>query len=407
MAKKYKNFKDAWKDGFEGLTIYLTRIEENAVETFKNFWGAIKVAIFSCLMLFVLLFATIHTGNQTMALIMAIASTILFFFVRYIATIASKSLRGINKVPGANLIADELAGLFYPLITTSLIFAFSSFWIGIKGYEMVTTEMALAIYTASLFFLIFLVWAGSKKKVIGYILAGIVIFMLVQKAMPEQYRWVYRSIYSYGQYKGAQADRYSRDKQADARATYSYVIDAGVFYEGDKPALKDGKKIVATVNTKVMILDVKDNRPEEIGDPMEKVILADEYGTFFKSTKPYSYPRAKLGKYMVVSDFNREKVKSPGQKLDWKTVFPPHTYTGHGMGEKDIIPEDLPYFGKDILKGDKIIIKGKKFKFLDSVWGEYENYAETICGVSVEKPDTIGVRAPAGEKITIEVKRFM
>jgi tetratricopeptide (TPR) repeat protein len=80
-------------------------------------------------------------------------------------------------------------------------------------------------------------------------------------------------------------------------------------------------------------------------------------------------------------------------------------YTGVGMGEKDIIPEGLPYFGKDILKGDKIIIKGKRFKFLDSVWGEYEDYAETICGISVEIPDTIGVRAPAGEKITIEIKR--
>jgi hypothetical protein len=131
-----------------------------------------------------------------------------------------------------------------------------------------------------------------------------------------------------------------------------------------------------------------------------KVKYDPETGDLIRRNVPKSY----LIEYLANKNKFSGNETGAGQKKGWEKVFF-REYIGQGMNKGDIIP-GLPVLFKDILKQDKIIIKGTKFKFLNGPWQEYSGGMETICG-NPDEPGPIEVLAPKGEKIFVEVQRFM
>jgi tetratricopeptide (TPR) repeat protein len=117
-------------------------------------------------------------------------------------------------------------------------------------------------------------------------------------------------------------------------------------------------------------------------------------------------PRNERERYLFIARklVEPEEVQKLFPPPRWVSVFKKE-YTGNGLEKNDIIP-GLPILLKDILKEDKIIIKGTKFKFLNGPWQEYSGGMETICG-NPDEPGPIEVLAPKGEKIFVEVQRLV
>ena len=96
-----------------------------------------------------------------------------------------------------------------------------------------------------------------------------------------------------------------------------------------------------------------------------------------------------------------EKVFPPSPP---KTVFKKE-YIGKGFAISDAF--ETAEFGKDIICGDKIIVTGKNFEVWvggRTRWKKISSKYEVICQTTV-KGKCLGVKAPKGEKIVVEIQR--
>ncbi len=88
----------------------------------------------------------------------------------------------------------------------------------------------------------------------------------------------------------------------------------------------------------------------------------------------------------------------------WKTVFK-QEYTGKGMRDKDYVKTVKS--GRELFRGDKMIIKGRMFeKYYKQKWRRYTNKVQTI-KKSGSSGYYSGVKAPKGEKFTVEIQRLI
>jgi tetratricopeptide (TPR) repeat protein len=88
----------------------------------------------------------------------------------------------------------------------------------------------------------------------------------------------------------------------------------------------------------------------------------------------------------------------------WITVFR-QEYVGKGMNDQDGVIM-TPYFGIDIKPGDRIVIMGKEFQFLEEVWKTHKGSFEMISKLTAANK-MVGIRAQRGEIITLEVQRLI
>jgi tetratricopeptide (TPR) repeat protein len=88
----------------------------------------------------------------------------------------------------------------------------------------------------------------------------------------------------------------------------------------------------------------------------------------------------------------------------WKTVFK-EEYTGKGMNDEDGVIM-TPRFGTEVKPGDRIVIAGKEFQFLDNGWQTHRGSFETI-SKSMAADKMVGIRAERGEKVILEVQRLI
>lgn len=87
----------------------------------------------------------------------------------------------------------------------------------------------------------------------------------------------------------------------------------------------------------------------------------------------------------------------------WQTVFK-ETYVGRGYGKGDYIL--TARFGKDVMRGDKVIITGKDFEEYDNgAWNKRQNVSEGI-NYNTTDGNSIGIKAPPGVEITVEIQRL-
>lgn len=100
-------------------------------------------------------------------------------------------------------------------------------------------------------------------------------------------------------------------------------------------------------------------------------------------------------------------------KKEIEEVFPPSAlktvfkkeYIGKGFAVSDAF--ETAEFGKDISYGDKIIVTGKNFEIWvggRTRWKKISSRYEVICKTIV-KGKSLGVKAPKGEKIIVEIQR--
>jgi tetratricopeptide (TPR) repeat protein len=87
----------------------------------------------------------------------------------------------------------------------------------------------------------------------------------------------------------------------------------------------------------------------------------------------------------------------------WKTVLT-EEYVGKGLNDEDGVIV-TPRFGTQIKPGDRIVVTGREFQFLKDRWETHTGSFETI-NRSAEEDRMVGIRAPRGEKIVLEVARL-
>jgi len=88
----------------------------------------------------------------------------------------------------------------------------------------------------------------------------------------------------------------------------------------------------------------------------------------------------------------------------WKTLFK-QEYNGNGYGKKDYIR--TAEFGKDVQKGDKIIVTGTSFEVWDlGEWKKSTGKFETITQ-NTKKGVFVGVKTSKGEKFIVQVQRLV
>jgi tetratricopeptide (TPR) repeat protein len=102
----------------------------------------------------------------------------------------------------------------------------------------------------------------------------------------------------------------------------------------------------------------------------------------------------------VSKDIVDIEVPAPG----WVTVFK-QEYMGKGMNDEDGVIM-TPHFGTDVKPGERIVITGKEFQFLEEVWKNYKGSFEII-SKSMATDKIIGIRAKKGERITMEVQKLI
>lgn len=293
----------------KSLYLRLCGLAQLTREAAESLWDFVREIIFLNLICIVLLVACLLTRNKMFAYIIALASSILIILTWYAGKIFTQVLNGLSKRPSVNATVNELSKLLNPLCTLSLLMAFVAFWVGIEGYRYITNEQFIIIFATVFFFAILMVYLGKNSKLAGKLMMALVIFMLLQKAFPEQYRWITRAMDATSQYAGSEADRYSVNRQADAKATYAFVVDNGVFYHTDGYTPTD---IKARVWQKVLVLDIKDDIQQSGGEPMVAIRLPDSNGAFVANTPEYKFPRSKLSEFKMVSDFS--KLPPPPQR---------------------------------------------------------------------------------------------
>ena len=107
--------------------------------------------------------------------------------------------------------------------------------------------------------------------------------------------------------------------------------------------------------------------------------------------------KAESKKYLGESDYLKEF------PIVWKQVGETKTFVGKGMGKNNKIRtlESM----KDVLKGDKVIIKGSHFAISDNGWKIITN-GEYIFWVNQNaKGKKITVKAPLGSELAMTVFR--
>jgi hypothetical protein len=103
-------------------------------------------------------------------------------------------------------------------------------------------------------------------------------------------------------------------------------------------------------------------------------------------------------------------------KEEIEAVFPPPTWQtvykktfigkGYGKGEKNKVP--TVQAGKDLMYGDKIIISGAEFQvYSGGRWKQFVNKKYEIKNKSRRTSGILAVKAPAGEKFSVEIQRLI
>ena len=100
----------------------------------------------------------------------------------------------------------------------------------------------------------------------------------------------------------------------------------------------------------------------------------------------------------------QETVDQAAPPPAWRTVLK-DSYVGKGMNDEDGMIT-TPRFGTQIKPGDRIIVTGREFQFLKDRWETHAGSFETI-NKSAEEDRMLGLRAPRGERITLEVVRLV
>lgn len=280
------------------------------IRIFIHVWAR-RLGIWSMILLtFAVLVVCLHWEGGI--LLLSVISSIVAIVAWYSAKTFAKSLK---IIPIGTLtvkeISEELEKLISPICTLSLMLAFLAFWIGINGIGTLYTRNFLVIFLAVFFAAIAIVYFGKETKYAGKVMVGMVFFMLLQWAFPEQYRWINRAGYSTSQYAGSATDRYSLNRQADARATYAIAREDTVLYDDKGAATNMSIKTGQTV----LVVEIKKDLPDNDGmtDPMVSVVLRDEHGNFANPKGTiYKMPRPKLGNNMVASNiYDDPHIKLP------------------------------------------------------------------------------------------------
>jgi tetratricopeptide (TPR) repeat protein len=86
----------------------------------------------------------------------------------------------------------------------------------------------------------------------------------------------------------------------------------------------------------------------------------------------------------------------------WKTTLK-EEYIGKGLNDEGGVIV-TPRFGTQIKPGDRIVVTGREFQFLKDRWETHAGSFETI-NRSTEEDKMVGIRAPGGEKIVLQVDR--
>lgn len=283
-----------------------------------------------------LLVLAIAMNNKTLSIISAILASSLFL----LPGLTGRLLNWISKK--AKIDETDFKALFSPFMTVSLFLATISVWISANGTESLHSEKALVGLVACFFVSIAIAYFESTKKYAGYVMTFAVCMILLSYFAPDTWRVWTRFYESSKAYVYAILDRSSRNKQADAIATFATVIQEGKVFEIDS-VKKDGKEVFSynvveletikkaengeeqkdskgnsvrekktldlRVGTKVMIHSVKNDYQDEGTEPMEEISLPDKYGVF-SGGKRFYFPKSMLGEYKVVRDYNRAGVIS-------------------------------------------------------------------------------------------------
>ena len=88
----------------------------------------------------------------------------------------------------------------------------------------------------------------------------------------------------------------------------------------------------------------------------------------------------------------------------WKTLFK-RELVGEGFGKSENgYLKNAPHVGKDLLKGDRMIITGKEFMYKASGWQKAKKKA--VIPINAEGNYLTGIKAPMGQQITVEGQRL-